>query len=146
MATGGLVPASAVDIQTCPAVRSRRGRGQITASRTAQAKELPRPPAGGEWAFAVSVLTFAAAPLPGLRLADPLARHVADHERRAGDQDSTTVSGCADRPAGGLPGTACPASVRDLAVPPGKASSGEADSSRPAGCVRAAYLARRATR
>ncbi len=57
----------------------------------------------------------AAASLPGLRLADPLARHVADHQRRVGEQDSITVSGCAVRPADGLPGAACPAGVRDLA-------------------------------
>jgi hypothetical protein len=37
----------------------------------------------------------AAAPLPGPRPADPLARHVADHERRVGEQDSITVSGSA---------------------------------------------------
>jgi hypothetical protein len=61
----------------------------------------------------------AAAPLPGLPLADPLARHAADHERRAGDQDGSTVCSSAARPAGGLPGAACPARVRDLAVPAG---------------------------
>jgi hypothetical protein len=54
----------------------------------------------------------AAAPLPGPRPADPLARHVADHERRVGEQDSITVSGSADRQAGGLAGAACPASVQ----------------------------------
>ena len=68
----------------------------------------------------------AAAPLPGLRLADPLARHVADHERRAGDQDSITVSGRADRPADGLPDVVCPASARDLAVPAGNRQAGRA--------------------
>jgi hypothetical protein len=65
-----------------------------------------------------------AAPLPGLRLADPLARPVADHERRVGEQDSITVSGCAVRPADGLPGAACPASVQDLAVPVGNRHAG----------------------
>ena len=66
----------------------------------------------------------AAAPLPGLRLADPLARHIADHERRVGEQDSITVCGCAVRPADGLLDAVCPASVQDLAVPVGNRHAG----------------------
>jgi hypothetical protein len=67
---------------------------------------------------------WAAAPLPGLRLADPLARHVADHERRPGEPDSISVRGCAVLLAGGLPGAACPASVQDLAGPAGNRRAG----------------------
>jgi hypothetical protein len=83
----------------------------------------------------------------------PLARHVADHERRVGEQDGITVSDCAARPADGLLDAACPASVQDLANPsitatpvwlatragmafqPGKVSTDEAKSSHMAGCT-----------
>jgi hypothetical protein len=59
----------------------------------------------------------AAISLPDLRLAEPLARLVGDHERRVDEQDSITVSGCAIRPADRLLDAACSARVEDLAVP-----------------------------
>jgi hypothetical protein len=65
----------------------------------------------------ISADLSAAVPLPDLRLAEPLARLVADHERRVDEQDSVTVCGCCVRPADRLPDAACPAGVQDLAVP-----------------------------
>jgi hypothetical protein len=63
-------------------------------------------------------LTFQRAVLvPGLRLAEPLACLVAEHERRAGEHHSVTVSGCAVRPGDRLLDAPCPASVQNLAVP-----------------------------
>jgi hypothetical protein len=56
-------------------------------------------------------------PLPDLRLAQPLARLVGDHERRVDKHHSVTVSGSGVRPADGLLDAACPASLQDLAVP-----------------------------
>ena len=68
-------------------------------------------------------------------LADPLARHIADHQRRVGEQDSITFCGRAGRPADGLLDAVCPASVQDLAVSPRKVSTGEANSSQMTGCT-----------
>ena len=68
--------------------------------------------------FVVLALTFQRpVSLPDLRLAQPLARLVGDHERRVGEHDRVTVSSGGVRPARGLLDAACPASVQDLAVP-----------------------------
>ena len=101
--------------------------GSLTiASRTVQpGAGTARPPAGVEWAFVVLALTFQRPHrCPACVWQTPLARHVADHGRRVGEQDSVTVSGCAVGSADGLPGAACPASVQDLAVPVGNRRAG----------------------
>ena len=139
--------------ETATARRPAAAVGLSRAGQFGQAQELHARQPGRMGIRRIGADRPAAAPLPGLRLVDPLARHVADHERRVGEQDSITVSGCAVGPADGLLDAACPASVQDLAVPvdnrhaglvghrvgmafpPGKVNTDEANSSHMAGCT-----------
>ena len=81
------------------------------------AQELHARQAGRMDVGRISADPPAAISLPDLRLAQVLARLIANHERRVGEQDSVTVSGGGVRPADGLLDAACPVSVHDPAVP-----------------------------
>jgi hypothetical protein len=119
MAAGGLVPASPRRYTDLPGrPKSSRLRSDYRQPDSSARRRNCTPASRDEWAFVVLALTFQRPHrCPACVWQTPLARHVADHERRVGEQDGITVSDCAARPADGLLDAACPASVQDLAVP-----------------------------